>query len=138
METPTLDQFRKCLETLASEPPRTKSRVLRFLLPDIELALASGKTVKEVWQSVAGGGFDISYKTFCASLRRLRKKARVSAGREEGANVGEETFLRCGRRLRTDNWRKTRLSGAGSRIALGLKRLVGRAVMKVKHASFGL
>jgi hypothetical protein len=112
------------LETLASELPRTKSRVLRFLLPDIELALASGKTVKEVWQSVADRGFDISYKTFCASLRRLRKKARVSAGREEGASVGEEMFPRGGRRSGTDNSRKTRLSGVGSRIALRLKRLV--------------
>jgi len=53
METPTLDQFRECLEILASKPPRTKSRVLRSLLPNIEIALASGKTIKQIWQSVA-------------------------------------------------------------------------------------
>jgi hypothetical protein len=101
METPTLDQFRECLEILASKPPRAKTGVLRSLLPDIELALASGKTLKQIWQSVADAGFDISYKTFCVSLQRLRKKSRVSTGREESANNGEGRFARCGRRSGT-------------------------------------
>jgi hypothetical protein len=89
METPTLDQFRECLEILASKPPRTKTGVLRSLLPDIELALASGKTLKQIWQSVAAAGFDISYGTFCGILQRLRMKSRVPTGREERANNGE-------------------------------------------------
>jgi hypothetical protein len=138
METPTLDQFRECLEILASKPPRTKTGVLRSLLPDIELALASGKTSKEIWQSVADAGFDISYKTFCVSLQRLRKKSRVSTGREESANNGEGRFPRCGRRSGTNSSRRSRLSAIASRVALGLKRFVRRTVMRVKHASFGL
>jgi len=137
METPTLDQFRECLEILASKPPRTKSRVLRSLLPDIDLALASGKTIKQIWQSVADAGLDISYKTFCVSLRRLRKKSCVSTGTEEGANNGEGKLLTYTRRSGTNSSRK-RLSAIASRVALGLKGFVRRIVMRVKHASFGL
>src|SRR5215469_10094753 len=137
METPTLDQFRECLEILASKPPRTKSRVLRSLLPDIELALASGKTIKQIWQSVADAGFDISYKTFCVSLRRLRKQSRVSTGTEERVKNGEGRLLTCSRRSGTNSSRK-RLSAIASRVALGLKGFVRRTVMRVKHASFGL
>jgi len=121
METPTLDQFRECLEILATKPPRTKTGVLRSLLPDIEVALASGKTIKQIWQSVADAGFDISYKTFCVSLQRLRKRSRVSTGTEKRANNGEG-----------------RLSAIASRVALGLKGFVRRTVMRVKHASFRL
>src|SRR5215472_13347944 len=119
METPTLDQFRECLEVLASKPPSTKSGVLRSLLPDIEMALASGQTLKQIWHSVAEAGFDISYNTFCVSLRRLRKKSRLSTGPEERANNREGRLLRCGRRSGTNSSRK-RLSDIASRVALGL------------------
>ena len=138
METPTLDQFRECLEILASKPPRTKTGVLRSLLPDIELALASGKTLKEIWQSVADAGFDISYKTFCVSLQRLRKKSHVSTAREERGKNAEGRFPRRGRSSGTNSSRKNRLATIAFRVALGLKRFVRRTVMRVKHASFGL
>jgi hypothetical protein len=137
MEIPTLDQFRECLEILASKPPRTKTRVLRSLLPDIELALASGKTIKQIWQSVADAGFDISYKTFCVSLQRLRKKSSVSTGTEKRANNGEGRLLRCGRRSGSNGSRK-RISAIVSRVASGLKALLRQTVMRVKHASFEL
>lgn len=51
----------------------------RSLLSEIEAALASGKTWKQVWQCLADDGLDISYETFRKALQRIRKKARISA-----------------------------------------------------------
>jgi hypothetical protein len=138
METPTLDQFRECLKILASKPPRTKTRALRSLLPDIELALASGKTLKEIWQSVADAGFDISYDTFCVILRRRRKKSHVSTAGEERGKNAEGRFPRRGRSSGTNCSRKNRLATIAFRLALGRVRFVRQIVMRVKHASFGL
>ncbi len=77
MSTP--NRFRHALEKLAAEPPSTKTALMRSLLSEIEAALASGKTWKQVWQCLADDGLDISYETFRKVLQRVRKKARISA-----------------------------------------------------------
>src|SRR5205823_11577497 len=79
MSTP--NRLRHALEKLAAEPPSTKTALMRFLLSDIEAALASGKTWRQVWQCLADDGLDISYETFRKLLQRVRKKARISAPR---------------------------------------------------------
>ena len=77
----TPNRFRHALEKLAAEPPSTKTALIRSLLSEIEAALASGKTWKQVWQCLADDGLDISYETFRKLLQRVRKKARTSAPR---------------------------------------------------------
>jgi len=73
------NRFRQVLEKLAAEPPGTKPAMLCYLLPEIERALASGKTWKQVWQCLAEEGLEINYKTFHRLLRRVRKKSRIAA-----------------------------------------------------------
>ena len=75
----TTNRFRHALEKLAAEPPSTKTALMRSLLSEIEAALASGKTWKQVWQCLADDGLDISYETFRKVLQRVRKKVRISA-----------------------------------------------------------
>src|SRR5437667_4902981 len=83
----TPNRFRHALERLAAEPPSTKTALMRSLLSEIEAALASGKTWKQVWQCLADDGLDISYETFRKVLQRVRKKARISA--PPGAKASE-------------------------------------------------
>jgi hypothetical protein len=74
------NRYRDTLEKLAAEPPCTKTALLRHLLPQIELVLASGKTRKQVWQRLTEEGLDITYDTFCRVIWRLRiKRSRQSA-----------------------------------------------------------
>lgn len=73
--------YRQTLEKLAEEPPATKTALLRFLLPQIQLALRSGKTLKQVWQRLSEDGLDISCETFCRLIRRARAKPHESAAR---------------------------------------------------------
>ncbi len=79
MSTPYL--YRQALEKLASEPPTTKTALLRSLLSEIEVALRSGKTHKQVWQTLSDAGLDITCETFCRLIRRARQKPRISAPR---------------------------------------------------------
>jgi hypothetical protein len=71
--------YRQTLEKLAEEPPTTKTALLRSLLPQIEVALRSGKTLKQIWQRLSEDGLDISCNTFCRLVRRVRAKPRPSA-----------------------------------------------------------
>lgn len=84
MSTPYL--YRQALEKLAAEPPTTKSALLRSLLSEIEAALRSGKTHKQVWQKFSDAGLDITCETFCRLIRRARKKPRISAPQGEKGN----------------------------------------------------
>jgi hypothetical protein len=72
--------YRQTLEKLAEEPPTTKTALLRFLLPQIEVALRSGKILRQVWQRLSEDGLDISCETFCRLIRRARAKPGASAG----------------------------------------------------------
>lgn len=71
--------FRQTLEKLAEEPPTTKTALLHSLLPQIQVALCSGKTLKQVWQRLSEDGLDISCETFCRLVRRARAKTHASA-----------------------------------------------------------
>lgn len=75
----TIYLYRQALEKLAAEPPTTKTALLRSLLSEIEAALLSGKTHKQVWQKLSDAGLDITCETFCRLIRRARKKLRISA-----------------------------------------------------------
>ncbi len=75
--TPNL--YRDSLEKLAAEPPTTKTALLCSLLFDIEAALRSGKTHKQIWQRLSDAGLDITCETFCRLVRRARRKTRSAA-----------------------------------------------------------
>jgi hypothetical protein len=77
--TPNL--YRDTLEKLTAEPPTTKTALLCSLLFEIEGALRSGKTHKQIWQRLSDVGLDITCETFCRLIRRARKKTRISAAR---------------------------------------------------------
>lgn len=94
MYTPNMTEssphfYRQTLEKLAEEPPTTKTALLRFLLPQIQIALRSGKTLKQVWQRLSEDGLDISCETFCRLIRRARTKPRPSAA--PGGKSADET-----------------------------------------------
>ncbi len=73
--------YRDTLEKLAAEPPTTKTALLYSLLSEIEIALRSGKTHKQIWQRLSEAGLDITCETFWRLIRRARKKPRISAAR---------------------------------------------------------
>jgi len=73
------NRYRHTLEKIASEPPTTKTALICSLLPDIETALVSGKTRKQVWQRLAADGLDVTYKTFHTIIRRALKKPWTTA-----------------------------------------------------------
>jgi len=81
MATSTPNLYRDTLEKLAAEPPTTKTALLCSLLFEIEVALRSGKTHKQIWQRLSEAGLDITCETFCRLIRRARKKTRTSAAR---------------------------------------------------------
>jgi hypothetical protein len=81
MTKSTIYLYRDTLENLAAEPPTTKTALLRSLLSEIEAALRSGKTHKQIWQRLSDAGLDITCETFCRLVRRARKKPRTSASR---------------------------------------------------------
>ncbi len=90
-------RYRHSLEKLAAEPPTTKTALICSFLPEIELALASGKTRKQVWRRLTDEGLDVSYKTFHTIIRRARKKPRTTAagGRKTPtrSNAGDQALV---------------------------------------------
>ena len=75
----TSNRFRATLEKILSTSPTRKTATVYKLLPQIEVALASGWTRKELWESLTNDGLDVKYKTFTAIIRRARKKPRTAA-----------------------------------------------------------
>jgi hypothetical protein len=73
------NRYRHALEKLAGEPPASKTALVCSLLPEIEIALGSGKTRKQVWQRLADEGLDVKYETFHTIIRRARKRRRPTA-----------------------------------------------------------
>jgi hypothetical protein len=98
------NRCRATLEKLLSTVPSRKTAPVYVLLPEIELALASGWTRKEVWESLTSDGLEVSYKTFNTIIRRARKKPRATAprnwGKESGASECEQ--LQQGDALNSD------------------------------------
>ena len=91
------NRYRRSLEKLAAEPPTTKTALVCALLPEIETALASGKTLKEVSQRLADEGLDVTYKTFREIIRRVRRKPRTTAARRREtstrSNAGDQVLV---------------------------------------------
>jgi hypothetical protein len=93
------NRYRQTLIKLADEPPATKSALVRALLPEIEGALTSGKTCKQVWGRLVQEGLEVSYATFHTIVRRARaksdwpaaqaRKRRVLASVDTVSEVGE-------------------------------------------------
>lgn len=82
------NRCRATLEKLLSTVPSRKTAPVYTLLPEIELALASGWTRKELWESLSSDGLEVSYKTFNTIIRRARKKPRATAPRNWGKDSG--------------------------------------------------
>jgi hypothetical protein len=82
MSMSTPNRFGLVLEKLAAEPPSTKTAMIRSLLPEIEAALASGKTWKQLWQSLADDALDISFRNVSHSPS-TGPEARISAPPKE-------------------------------------------------------
>jgi len=82
------NRCRATLEKLLSTVPSRKTAPVYALLPEIELALGSGWTRKEVWESLSSDGLEVSYKTFNTIIRRARKKPRATAPRNWGKERG--------------------------------------------------
>src|SRR4029077_16260084 len=90
------NRYRRSLEKLAAEPPTTKTAMVCAPLPEIETALVSGKTLKDVSQRLADEGLDVTYKTFREIIRRVRRKSRTTAARRRETSTapkGGDQFL---------------------------------------------
>jgi hypothetical protein len=70
----TQKDYRRCLERLAAEAPRRKAVLIRSLLPEIQAALKSGQTLKDIWEALETEGLDVSYHTFHMAVWRARRK----------------------------------------------------------------
>jgi hypothetical protein len=82
------NRCRATLEKLLSTVPNRKTAPVYALLPEIEVALASGWRRKEVWESLTSDGLEVSYKTFNTIIRRACKKPRATAPRNWGKESG--------------------------------------------------
>ena len=79
MTMSTSNRFRATLEKILSTSPTRKTATVYKLLPQIEVALASGWTRKELWESLTNDGLDVKYQTFTAIIRRARKRRGTTA-----------------------------------------------------------
>ena len=70
----TQKDYRRCLERLAAEAPRRKAVLIRSLLPEIQAALKSGQTLKDIWEALEAEGLDVRYHTFHMAVWRARRK----------------------------------------------------------------
>src|SRR5467141_4399808 len=77
----TQEQYRRCLEQLASDPPKTRAALIRSLLPGIERALTSGQNLKDIWEALQSEGLQVSYHTFYMVVWRARKKPIAASSR---------------------------------------------------------
>ena len=73
------NRCRATLEKILSTSPSRKTATVYQLLPQIQTALASGWTRKELWESLSSDGLDVKYKTFTAIIRRARKRRGTTA-----------------------------------------------------------
>ena len=84
----TQNDYQRCLQKLATAPPKGKAALVRSLLPGIEAALTSGQTLKDIWQALETEGLPVSYHTFHMAVWRAKRKrtAPSSWGKEEKAS----------------------------------------------------
>src|SRR5438309_6228012 len=83
------------IRALTSKRPTTRIGFVRRLLPEIEVALKSGHTIKTIWKTLVhqrDKGF--SYKLFCLYLRRLGPTNSKRTAPTDGENTPLEPTLR--------------------------------------------
>ncbi len=81
------------LRTLRGLPPSGKTGRISQLLPDIDAALASGHSLKTIWEVAAEDGFDISYKQFSCYLGRARRRLKGSKPERDASPVPEPILI---------------------------------------------
>src|ERR1700730_31108 len=84
------DQIKSAIRALTAESPRSKTGLLRPLLPEMEDAVAAGHKLKDVWEKFTANGVQITYTQFCLYLKRVRTvKAQTAPGprKEAGSQV---------------------------------------------------
>ena len=64
------------LEALRAERPQTKIGQVRWAWPEIRAALATGHSLKCVWQRLRADGIDIQYKRLSEYIGRLEREAK--------------------------------------------------------------
>src|SRR5258707_13592778 len=70
----TQEQYRRCLEQLASGPPKTSVALIRSLLPGTERALTSGQNLKDIWEALRSEGLQVRYLTFYMVVWRTKRE----------------------------------------------------------------
>lgn len=83
----TQNEYQRCLERLASAPPKRKAALVRSLLPGIEAALNGGQTLKDIWEALEAEGMQVSYHTFHMAVWRAKRKGTVSGGPSEAPSA---------------------------------------------------
>lgn len=68
------------LRSLRDSKPKSKTGQIRFMLSDIEAALRTGHSVKEVWAVAVENGLNTTYKQFSSYLARVRRRERPQRG----------------------------------------------------------
>jgi len=92
----TLNEYQRCLERLASTPPKRKAALVRSLLPGIEAALTGGQTLKDIWGALAAEGLQVSYHTFSMAVWRAKRKRILARGSGEEGSLSNTQFAETG------------------------------------------
>ena len=88
-----IEDLRRAIAGLRQEEPRTKSGLVRQVLPEIEEALAAGYTVKSIWKRCCSVGFETTYKDFCTYVNRARRhpqRTAATSGKKTAPSMGME------------------------------------------------
>lgn len=62
------------LRSLPSSEPGTSTGRVQWMWPEIWAALATGRTVKEIWEAAQRDGVEIAYPQFRVYVSRLRRR----------------------------------------------------------------
>jgi hypothetical protein len=65
------------LRSLPTEEPVTATGRVMWIWPEIQTALATGKTVGEIWKAAQRDGINIPYPHFRVYVSRLRRRERL-------------------------------------------------------------
>jgi hypothetical protein len=76
------------LRNLSAEKPTTKMGQVRWVWPDIQVALAAGHTLQLVHKRLNEVGIEISYRTLSLYIGRLERQG--ASGRTQGITAGKQ------------------------------------------------
>jgi hypothetical protein len=102
--------YRHCLDELAGAVPKRKAALIRSLLPGIEAALNSGRSLKDIWKALGNEGLQMSYHGFHKGSLARRKNEETNRhqrlGKQDkpseaqGLRKQKRKQLKSGNRLR--------------------------------------